>query len=125
MASPPKRVLVIDDQKDERAIQRAMLSHLGYAVEEAPDGEEGLRMARSNPPDLILMDIAMPQLDGVEACRSLRADPATAGVRLLLFTATSGDHRDQLERAGADGVLIKPVDPHDVADAVKKLIGPP
>lgn len=121
----PRRVLVVDDQADERAIQGAMLGHLGYAVEEAANGEEGLRLAQAQAPDLVLLDIAMPRLDGLAVCRALRADPRTAAVPVLLFTASVvGDLEAIAREAGANGILAKPVDPHLVAEAVAGLIGP-
>lgn len=120
-----KTVLVIDDQDDERAIQRAMLSHLGYSVREATDGEDGLRVATETPPDLVLLDVAMPRMDGFAVCRALRADLRTHTVPVLLFTASVvGDLDERARDAGADGVLTKPVDPHRVAEAVRRIIGP-
>ncbi len=126
MESNRKTVLVIDDQDDERAIQQAMLGHLGYAVREARDGEAGLQAAIADPPDLILLDIAMPRMDGFTVCRELRADARTRSVPVLLFTASVvGNLKERASEAGADGVLTKPVDPHKVAEEVRRLIGSP
>lgn len=126
MEEPRKTVLVVDDQEDERTIQRAMLSHLGYRVREAEDGRAGLRSARDDPPDLVLLDIAMPGLDGFSVCRELRADPRTADIPVLLFTASVvGDLEERARAAGAVGILVKPVDPHRVADEIRRIIGPP
>jgi two-component system cell cycle response regulator len=121
-----KIVLVIDDQDDERAIQRAMLSHIGYEVREASNGEAGLHTAVETPPDLILLDVAMPRMDGFSVCRALRANPHTADVPILLFTASVvGNLEEQADQAGATGVLTKPVDPRKVAAEVRRLIGSP
>jgi CheY-like chemotaxis protein len=126
MHAGSKTVLVVDDQRDERAIQRAMLAHLGYHVREADNGIEGLRTAIEEPPDLVLLDVAMPMMDGFRVCRELRADPRTADVRVLMFTASvAGDIRVKAEAAGADGILMKPVDPKDVAAEIRRLIGDP
>lgn len=126
MTPPRKTILVIDDQADERAIQRAMLTHLGYEVREAPDGERGLEAAMESRPDLILLDVAMPRMDGFEVCRTLRADPRTASVPVLFFTASvAGELEARAREAGGAGVLVKPVDPRDVAEAVRRHIGPP
>ena len=126
MQDSRKIILVIDDQDDERAIQRAMLSHIGYEVREASDGEAGLHTALEAPPDLILLDVAMPRMDGFSVCRALRANPHTADVPILLFTASVvGDLKSQADEAGATGVLTKPVDPRAVAAEVRKLIGSP
>lgn len=120
-----KSVLLVDDQKDERAIQRVLLEHLGYEVAEATDGEMALEIARRISPDLILLDIAMPKLDGLEVCRAVRADPRTSGAAVLFYTASAaGDNDERLKAAGGDGVLIKPVEPKYVAEEITRLIGP-
>lgn len=120
-----KTILVIDDQADERAIQRAMLSYLGYTVREAGSGEDGLRDAMETPPDLVLLDVAMPRMDGFAVCRALRADQRTTSVPILLYTASVvGNLQEQAQEAGADGVLTKPIDPQTVATEVQRFIGP-
>ncbi|CAN5453944.1 N/A [soil metagenome] len=125
MEERSKTILVIDDQDDERAIQRAMLSYLGYDVREAETGEAGLRLAIETPPDLVLLDVAMPRMDGFAVCRALRADQRTTSVPILLYTASVvGNLRDQAQEAGADGVLTKPIDPRSIAEEVRRIIGP-
>ena len=125
-SEPPRAILVVDDQADERAIQSAMLGHLGYRVREAADGPSGIAAALDDPPDLILLDIAMPRMDGFAVSRALRSDPRAADVRILFFTASVvTDLEEQARNAGADGVLVKPVEPRSVAVAVRNLIGPP
>lgn len=119
-------ILVVDDQEDERTIQRAMLTHLGYDVREAGDGASALAAASAAPPDLILLDVAMPRMDGLSVCRALRADPRTAGVPVLFFTASViGDLDQMAAEAGAQGVLVKPVNPRQVAGEVGRILGPP
>ncbi len=121
-----KSVLIVDDQDDERTIQRTLLEHLGYFVREASDGETALSLAREAPPDLILLDVAMPRMDGITVCRTLRTAPDTRDIAVLFLTAsTAADVQEDVRRAGADGVLIKPVDPQDVAGEVARLIGQP
>jgi len=125
---PPHRrsILLVDDQADEREIQRVMLEHLGYAVIEADDGESALETAHRLRPDLILLDIAMPRMDGLEVCRKLRQDPTTREIPILFFTASpAGEVEEKVEAAGGDGVLLKPIDPHLVAQRVATFIGPP
>lgn len=125
-AEQRKRILVIDDQPDEREIQAAMLGHLGYTVETAEDGETGMKIAAESPPDMILLDVAMPRLDGFAVCRSLREEPGTAEVPILFFTASVvGDLEDRARDAGATGIMVKPLDPHQVAARIAELIGPP
>ncbi len=121
-----RTILVIDDQEDERNIQRAMLEHRGYRVREAPDGEAGIAAALAEPPDLILLDVAMPRMGGFEVCAILRGNGETAHVPILLFTASVvGDLDTMARQAGADAVLTKPLDPHRVADEVARLIARP
>jgi CheY-like chemotaxis protein len=121
-----KTVLIVDDQDDERAIQRAMLEHLGYTVREAADGVAALEAARSSMPDLVLLDIAMPRMDGLTVCQHLKDDPATSSTTVLFYTASSaGEELQRRMRAvGGQGVLVKPVDPREVAREVTRLIGP-
>lgn len=126
MAAARKRILVIDDQADEREIQTAMLGHLGYGVDTAGDGDAGLEMATSSPPDLVLLDIAMPRLDGFEVCRRLRSDPRTANVPVIFFTASIvGDIEERAREAGANAIMVKPLHPRDVARKIEELIGAP
>jgi len=121
-----KTVLIVDDQPDERAIQQAMLRHRGYEVREAADGEAGLEMATTTLPDLILLDVAMPGMDGFEVCQALRKDARTRDVPIILFTASVvGELAERARAVGATGVLEKPVDPHDVAGEIERLIGRP
>jgi len=117
-------ILVVDDQDDERTIQRAMLTHLGYAVREAADGAAAIAAATADPPDLVVLDVAMPRMDGFAVCRALRADPRTAGIPVLFFTASVvGDMEGPAREAGGQGVLEKPVDPRRVAAEVGRILG--
>jgi CheY-like chemotaxis protein len=127
MAEPRRKtVLVIDDQEDERAIQRAILGHIGYHVNEASNGADGLDAAQASPPDLILLDVAMPLMDGFEVCRTLRADPRTQRIPVVIFTASAVDDLDgEARAAGANAVIVKPADPRAVMAEVRRLIGPP
>lgn len=118
-------VLIVDDQADERSIQRAMLEHRGYRVAEAGDGAEALRMIERLHPDLVLLDIAMPRMDGLTVCRTLKASPETSSIVILFYTASQeAEWKDEIDSAGAAGVLGKPLDPHAVADEIARLIGP-
>ena len=121
--SAPRTILVIDDQPDERAIQRAMLEFRGFRVREASDGESGIAAALEDVPDLILLDVAMPRMDGFEVCATLRAREATVHVPILLFTASVvGDLEGMARGAGADSILSKPIDPHRVVEEVQRLL---
>lgn len=105
------RILVVDDVPDGREIIRLRLESQGYAVETATDGLEALERIAASPPDLILLDVMMPRLNGIEAVKRLKADPTLPFVPVILLTAM-GETREVVHGldAGADDYLIKPVD---------------
>ena len=107
-----KRILIIEDQEDNRAIMRDVLSSAGYALIEAVDGEEGVKLARSERPDLILMDIQLPVLDGYEATRQIRAIDELKCIPIIAVTsyALSGDEA-RARSAGCDSYVAKPFSP--------------
>jgi CheY-like chemotaxis protein len=100
------RILVVDDEPDQRFLLRRIFERAGHEVVDAPDGAAALRMARESAPDLVVTDMMMPVMDGMELIRRLRAEPSTAHIPIL---AASGD----AHRAGAaDAVVSKPYDMH-------------
>jgi signal transduction histidine kinase len=102
---------VVDDQPPNRELLRDILEGSGHRVSEAADGTEGLALARSGNPDLILLDVTMPGLDGLEVCRRLKADTATAAIPVVLVTALAErEHRLDGIAAGANDYLTKPID---------------
>jgi two-component system cell cycle response regulator DivK len=104
-------VLVVDDHETNCVLARSLLERRGFRALVAHDGAEGIRLARAEQPALILLDLAMPLMDGFEAARELKADPATAAIPLVAFTALAmrGDEERALS-AGFDGYLSKPID---------------
>ena len=120
----PPVVLLVEDNDDNRAVYATMLRHVGYAVAEATDGEQALALARSARPRVILMDIAVPLLDGLEATRRLKADPATASIPIVALTArTLPADRERCLEAGCDGFLAKPCEPQVVVATVRRYLG--
>jgi two-component system cell cycle response regulator DivK len=104
-------VLIVEDNLRNLKLAREILSHAGYRTLEAETAEDGLDLARSERPRLVLMDIQLPGMDGIEALRRLRADAATAGIRVVALTAFAmKDDRERLLVAGFDGYLEKPLD---------------
>lgn len=94
-------------------------------MREARDGVDALSQIRAELPDLVLLDIAMPRLDGLGVCRALRADERTAALPVIFYTASvAEDWEEEFERLGRCKVLIKPVEPHNVALEVQAFIGP-
>jgi two-component system cell cycle response regulator DivK len=117
-------VLVVEDNALNLKLVRDVLGHAGYQVLEAGDAERGIELAREERPDLILMDIQLPGIDGVEALRRLRADTETAGIPVVALTALAmKEDRERFMTAGFDGYLEKPLSVPSLADRVAELIG--
>jgi len=119
-----KRILVVDDQEDLRGVLRDLLIGSGYTVIEAADGETGVAKAKSDRPDLILMDIQMPVMDGYEATRRIKADPALKSIPVIAVTsyALSGDE-EKTRAAGCDGYIAKPYSPRQMLAKVREVLG--
>jgi two-component system, cell cycle response regulator DivK len=118
-----KRILVVEDQEDNMQILRDLLSNAGYEMIEAQDGEAGVRIAVSERPDLILMDIQLPLLDGYEATRRIRADPALRATPIIVITsyALSGDEA-KAYAAGCDGYVSKPYSPRQLLAKIREYL---
>ena len=119
-----KRILVVDDQEDLRGVLRDLLLGSGYAVIEAADGEAGVTKAKSDRPDLILMDIQMPVIDGYEATRQIRADPAIDGIPIIAVSsfAMKGDEQ-KARSAGCDHYVTKPYSPMQLLKVIRGILG--
>jgi CheY-like chemotaxis protein len=116
-------VLLVEDNPDNQEIYRIILAHHGYSVLQAWDGEGGVRMARNHRPAVILMDLTMPNVDGLEATRRLKADPATAAIPVIALTAdVEKAARAAAEAAGCVSFLSKPVAPRVVAEEVGRVL---
>ena len=118
-----KRILIIEDTADNRQIMRDLLTHAGYDLLEAVDGAEGVEQAKRHRPDLILMDIQLPVLDGYEATRRIKADPDLASIPIIAVTsyALSGDDT-KTRAAGCDGYIAKPFSPRQLLAAVNGFL---
>lgn len=116
-------ILLAEDNEDNLRIYSAILEHYGFAVACCRDGLEVLDVARRSRPALILMDIALPSLDGCEATRRLKQDPATAGIPIIALTAMAfAEDEARANAAGCDGYIRKPADPLMVVDAVQRMM---
>ncbi len=114
----------MEDNDDNRIIYSTVLRHVGYEVVEAVDGAQAIALARSLLPDLILMDISIPKVDGWEATRILRADPTTTAIPIIALTAHAlADDRERATAVGFSSYLAKPVEPRAVAAEVRRWIG--
>lgn len=113
----------MDDDSDFRKVTRLSLSVRGYEVLEAGGGREAINLARQAQPDLILLDILMPGLDGYETCRQIKTNPATSHIPIIVLTAL-GDPaaRYKAQRAGADDCVTKVVTPQELHERVERLL---
>lgn len=118
-----KRILVVEDQEDNRRIVRDLLTSVGYEIIEALTGEEGVRAAETHMPDLILMDIQLPVLDGYEATRRIRANPALDRIPIIAVTsyALSGDDVKAFD-AGCNGYVSKPFSPRALLAKIREFL---
>ena len=121
-----KTILYVEDNEMNRKIVRQLLKPTAYKLIEAHDGEAGVAAALEHRPDLILMDIQLPKISGIEATRKLRAEQATAATPIIAITsfALSGDDQKAKE-AGATAYLAKPYSPRDLLKLIRKLLPEP
>ena len=117
------KILLVEDNLHNRKIFQGVLSHAGFVVVEAEDGERAIELAHSQQPHLILMDLSIPLVDGWECTRRLKADPATRAIPIIALTAHAmrGDE-ERARAAGCDGYLSKPISPKRVVEEVKRVL---
>jgi CheY-like chemotaxis protein len=122
--APPRRVLVIDDDDDARHVLQLLLKSQGYEVETAANGEEGLKKIARRLPDLIIVDVMMPGINGVQMTRKLKKHPRTACIPLIMLTALT--ERKYMQAAlfelDVDYYITKPFDHDDLMDKVQQAI---
>jgi CheY-like chemotaxis protein len=124
MTETTKTVLLVEDNEDNRTVYRTILEHFGYRVIEARNGEDGISMAREHHPDLILMDISIPLIDGWEATRILKSEAGTSDIPIIALTAHAlATDRSKANEVGCDGYLAKPCEPRRVVAEVERFIG--
>jgi CheY-like chemotaxis protein len=124
MSATGKTVLLVEDNEDNRIVYSTILRHFGYQVTEALNGEEGIAKAKSEKPDLILMDISIPIIDGWEATQVLKHDPETRSIPIIALTAHAlASDREKAMEVGCDGYLAKPCEPRAVVAEVQRFLG--
>ncbi len=118
-----RRILVVEDQEDNRRILRDLLTSAGYELIEAVTGEDGVALAERERPDLILMDIQLPGVDGYEATRRIKANPALRAIPIIAVTsyALSGDDQKALA-AGCDAYVTKPFSPRALLAKIREYV---
>ena len=121
-----KTILIVEDNEKNMKLARDILRAKGYAVLEAVNGLDGVKLALEHKPDLVLMDIQLPDINGIQAFERIRADAATARIPVVAFTAsvTTGD-RSRIGDAGFDAFLGKPIQLKEFVDTVRRLAGEP
>jgi two-component system cell cycle response regulator DivK len=119
-----KKVLLVEDNEFNRKIVRDLLARQPYDLLEAHDGEAGLAAARRDKPDVIVMDIQLPKLSGLDATRAIRAEPETAKIPIIVVTsfALSGDDKKAMD-AGASAYLAKPYSPRQLLETIRRMAG--
>ncbi|HXU89373.1 MAG TPA: response regulator [Methylomirabilota bacterium] len=119
-------ILLVEDNEKNRKLAHDVLVHQGYRVADAESGEEALRLVRQERPDLVLMDIHLPGIDGIAALQQLRADPATRTIPVMAVTASAMTHdRAKIMAAGFDGYQSKPISVKTFLVAVRELLDRP
>jgi len=120
-----KKILIADDESNIRLLVSSMLGK-DYTVIEASDGEETIDIARSQKPDLILMDILMPKVDGYTACHAIKTEQATKAIPVVMLTAVGYELNKKLaEEIGADGYITKPFSPRDLLNMIGQFLKSP
>lgn len=118
-----KRILIVDDEPNIVTVVAARLKGNGYEVLEAQDGLAGLDLAKKEKPDLIILDLMLPKLDGYKVCNLLKKDSRYAGIPIILFTAKAQEEDKRMgEEAGADAYVMKPYDPKVLLAQIQELL---
>ncbi|HUP98141.1 MAG TPA: response regulator [Usitatibacter sp.] len=118
------KILVVEDNERNRKLVRTVLEFRGYEVIECDDGEPALALAKAHKPALVLMDIQLPKVNGIEALGRLRADPETAGIPVVAVTASvTPSERDRVAASGFNGYIAKPIDVASFGGLIDKLLG--
>lgn len=122
-STAPPRILIVEDDPHTRRINALALSSAGFATEEAEDGASALEMVRARPPDLIVLDIALPGVDGLAVLESIRRELGeTAPPVIVLSARAMRDDYEAARRAGCDSYLAKPIDPFDLVHEAGRLL---
>ena len=119
-----RTLLIVDDEDGVRSLVKMTLDGAGYQIIEASNGTDALELARAHHPDLMLLDVMMPDLSGIEVCRALKNEVDTAGITIVMLTAKA-QHADvgEAEEAGADGYFTKPFSPIALVRRVEAILG--
>jgi two-component system, chemotaxis family, chemotaxis protein CheY len=123
--SNPLTILIVEDTLDTRELLHFYFTQAQYRVSTAVDGQEGLYMAKAEKPDLIITDVSMPNMDGIEMVKAIRADAEIANIPIVVFTAVNSSSEEELSQAGANRIFHKPFDFDEMQKIVRGLLGQP
>ncbi len=119
-----KKILIVDDDPDVRLLIATRLESMGYDTIGAEDGQTGLDLARKDPPDLILLDLMLPKLNGYKVCRMLKFDKSYEHVPIVIISSKGSEEDKKLaDEVGADGYITKPFEKTEIAATIQKLLG--
>jgi two-component system, OmpR family, phosphate regulon response regulator PhoB len=115
-------ILIVEDHPTMREAMRMVLEHEGFVIREAADGAAALEMVRAQPPDLVFLDLNIPGMTGADVLKSLKQDPETASVRVIIVTATGEEERERVLSLGADEYFTKPFSPLALLRTVERVL---
>lgn len=121
----PKKILIVDDEADIFTVEQIRLKSLGYEIIGAEDAESALEFLKKGLPDLILLDLLLPKMQGDELCKKLKTDEHFKNIPIILFTASAirTDVPEKMKEMGADDYVLKPFEPQELIGKIKKYIG--
>jgi CheY-like chemotaxis protein len=122
---PSAKILIVEDHPTMREAMRLVLEGEGFTIDEAADGDRALEIVRASPPDLVFLDMNIPGPSGADVLGELRADPATAGVRVIVVTADGEEGRGRAIAMGADEYFTKPFSPITLLQTVEQVLSAP
>ena len=121
--APGARILIVDDEADQIEMYRFALEHAGFTVDAAMNGSDALAWVRSVPPDAIILDVRLPDMDGWEVCRALKADPRIASIPIIILTAAASPTlKQRAAEHGCAAHLLKPCYPEDLTQTVRQVL---
>jgi len=118
-----KTVLIVDDEADLVKVTTFRLKSLGYNVVTGATGKEALILIKENRPDLVLLDLRLPEIDGTEVCKAVKADAGLKDIPIVMFTASTNQISEQAKESGADGFLVKPFERDQLTAILNKFLG--